>query len=303
MFATSQDQQGIGQVENAINTYSWPSDLKITDMRLAVVCSNYDYPIIRIDTNQGVYGIGEVRDAGHKENALQFKNFLLGQNPCNVDMIFRAIKKFGGAGRQGGGVSGIEIALWDLVGKIYGVPCYQFLGGKYRDKVRIYADTPAPLTGEQIVSLIEEIPRIEYVKEERPPGPKHIAEVHRLVAGRVKTIFGGFGGKFLPDELRRGANGCMPACEIADLLAKVMERWWAGDEAGARELHRRLLPLIIRETQPFMRYILKRRGVFTSTAERAPAGAEALDSDDRREISILLEAVVDNIDSYPFGPE
>jgi L-alanine-DL-glutamate epimerase-like enolase superfamily enzyme len=138
MFATSQDQQGIGQVENAINTYSRPSDLKITDMRLAVVCSNYDYPIIRIDTNQGVYGIGEVRDAGHKENALQFKNFLLGQNPCNVDMIFRAIKKFGGAGRQGGGVSGIEIALWDLVGKIYGVPCYQFLGGKYRDKVRIY---------------------------------------------------------------------------------------------------------------------------------------------------------------------
>lgn len=124
-----------------------------------------------------------------------------------------------------------------------------------------------------------------------------------LAGDRVKTIFGGFGGKFLPDELRRGANGCMPACEIADLLAKVMERWWAGDESGARELHRRLLPLIIRETQPFMRYILKRRGVFTSTIERAPAGAEALDSDDRREISILLEAVVDDIDSYPFGPE
>jgi L-alanine-DL-glutamate epimerase-like enolase superfamily enzyme len=109
-----------------------------------VVWSNYDYPIIRIDTNQGVYGIGEVRDAGHPENALQFKSLLLGQNPCNVDMIFRTIKKFGNWGREGGGVSGIEIALWDLVGKVYGVPCYQFLGGKYRDKVRIYADTPEP---------------------------------------------------------------------------------------------------------------------------------------------------------------
>ena len=127
-----------------VNTYSSPTDLKITDMRIAVVCANYDYPIIRLDTNQGVYGIGEVRDAGHKENALQFKSMLLGQNPCNVDMIFHAIKHFGNWGREGGGVSGLELALWDLVGKVYGVPCYQFLGGKYRDQVRIYADTPIP---------------------------------------------------------------------------------------------------------------------------------------------------------------
>ena len=138
------DQERVGGVEDAVNTFSTPSDLKITDMRMAVVCSNYDYPIIRVDTNQGVYGIGEVRDAGHKENALQYKSFLLGQNPCNVDMIFRTIKRFGGSGREGGGVSGIEIALWDLVGKVYGVPCYQFLGGKYRSRIRIYADTPTP---------------------------------------------------------------------------------------------------------------------------------------------------------------
>ena len=129
---------------DTVNTRSAPSDLKITDMRIAVVASNYDYPIIRIDTNQGVYGIGEVRDAGHKENALQFKSVLLGQNPLNIDMLFRHIKHYGNWGREGGGVSGIEIALWDLIGKVYGVPCYQFLGGKYRDKVRLYADTPAP---------------------------------------------------------------------------------------------------------------------------------------------------------------
>ncbi|TVR53829.1 MAG: mandelate racemase/muconate lactonizing enzyme family protein [Spirochaetaceae bacterium] len=136
--------EGIERVENAVNRASSPSDLRITDMRTAVVASNYDYPIIRIDTNQGVYGIGEVRDAGHRENALQFKSLLLGRNPCDVDLIFRAMKQFGNWGREGGGVSGIEIALWDLVGKVYGVPAYQFLGGKYRDKVRIYADTPEP---------------------------------------------------------------------------------------------------------------------------------------------------------------
>jgi 4-hydroxy-tetrahydrodipicolinate synthase len=161
----------------------------------------------------------------------------------------------------------------------------------------------APLTGEQIAALIEQVPQIEYIKEERPPGPRHIAEVHQLVGHKVKTIFGGAGGKFMPDELRRGADGCMPACEIADLLALVMQRWWAGDEAGARELHRRLLPLIIRETFPFMRYILKRRGVFTTTIERAPAGPDELDADDKREISTLIEAIRDDIASYPFGAE
>jgi L-alanine-DL-glutamate epimerase-like enolase superfamily enzyme len=132
------------RVQQAVNTRSNPSDLKITDMRVAVVASNYDYPIIRLDTNQGVYGIGEVRDAGHKENALQYKSMLLGQNPLNVDMIFRTIKRFGNWGREGGGVSGIELALWDLAGKVYGVPCYQFLGGKYRDRIRLYCDTSTP---------------------------------------------------------------------------------------------------------------------------------------------------------------
>src|SRR5512136_2278377 len=138
------ENSSLNNIEDAIRTHSAPTQLKITDLRIAVVTSNYDYPIIRIDTNQGVYGLGEVRDAGHKENALQFKSMLLGQNPCNVDMLFRSLKRFGNWGREGGGVSGIELALWDLVGKVYGVPCYQFLGGKYRDKIRLYADTPRP---------------------------------------------------------------------------------------------------------------------------------------------------------------
>ena len=132
------------QIQSAVNTCSSPADLKITDIRCAVVASNYDYPIIRIDTNQGVYGIGEVRDAGHIENALQFKSILVGENPCNIDRIYQSIKSYGNHRREGGGVSGIEIALYDLIGKVYGVPCWQFLGGKYRDQVRVYADTPAP---------------------------------------------------------------------------------------------------------------------------------------------------------------
>jgi 4-hydroxy-tetrahydrodipicolinate synthase len=161
----------------------------------------------------------------------------------------------------------------------------------------------APLTGQQIAALIDDVPQIEYVKEERPPGPRHIAEVYQLTGHKIKTIFGGAAGKFLPDELRRGAGGCMPACELADLLAKVFNLWEADDEAGARELHRRLLPLIQLETHPFMRYILKRRGVFTTTVERAPSPLTALDANDKREISTLIEAIAGDVESFPFGPE
>jgi L-alanine-DL-glutamate epimerase-like enolase superfamily enzyme len=58
-----------------------------------------------------------------------------------VEKLFRRIKQFGGPARQGGGVCGVEVALWDLAGKAYGVPVYQMLGGKYRDRIRIYCDT------------------------------------------------------------------------------------------------------------------------------------------------------------------
>ncbi|MGI8989780.1 MAG: mandelate racemase/muconate lactonizing enzyme family protein [Bryobacteraceae bacterium] len=125
-----------------VNKNSKPSDLRITDLRIATIThAPMTDPIIRIDTNQGIYGLGEVRDGASKTYALMLKSRLLGENPCNVDKIFRKIKQFGGDSRQGGGVCGVEMALWDLAGKAYGVPVYQMLGGKFRDKIRCYADT------------------------------------------------------------------------------------------------------------------------------------------------------------------
>ena len=124
------------------NTNSKPSDLKITDLRaLTVRGAPMTCPMIRIDTNQGIYGLGEVRDGASKTYALMLKSRILGENPCNVDKIFRKIKQFGGHSRQAGGVCGIEMALWDLAGKAYNVPVYQMLGGKFRDSIRCYADT------------------------------------------------------------------------------------------------------------------------------------------------------------------
>jgi L-alanine-DL-glutamate epimerase-like enolase superfamily enzyme len=124
------------------NTNSKPSALRITDMRvLTIARAPMTCPIIRIDTNQGIYGLGEVRDGASKNYALMLKSRLLNENPCDVDKLFRKIKQFGGHSRQAGGVCGVEMALWDLAGKAYNVPVYQMLGGKFRDRIRCYADT------------------------------------------------------------------------------------------------------------------------------------------------------------------
>lgn len=125
-----------------VNTASRPTELRITDLRIANLV-NLPMPLslIRIDTNQGITGYGEVRDWASKTYALMLKSRIIGENPCNVDKIFRKIKQFGHHARQAGGVCGIEMALMDLAGKAYNVPAYQLAGGKFRDKVLCYCDT------------------------------------------------------------------------------------------------------------------------------------------------------------------
>lgn len=135
-------EEQIAYSSQAVNRNSKPSDLRITDLRIAhIQGAPMRVPIIRIDTNQGISGLGEVRDGGSPRYALMLKSRLLGENPCNVERLFKRIKQFGFHGRQGGGVSGVEMALWDLAGKAYQVPVYQMLGGRHRDRIRLYADT------------------------------------------------------------------------------------------------------------------------------------------------------------------
>jgi L-alanine-DL-glutamate epimerase-like enolase superfamily enzyme len=151
----------IARTTAGVSRASSPSELKITDMRYALTAVMGGTAIIRIDTNQGIYGLGEVRDAADVRYALMLKSRILGLNPCNVEMIFKIIKQFGGQGRQAGGVCAVEMALWDIAGKAYGVPAYQLLGGKYRNNVRLYADTPEGKSRE------EQIERIKYRTQEQ----------------------------------------------------------------------------------------------------------------------------------------
>jgi L-alanine-DL-glutamate epimerase-like enolase superfamily enzyme len=145
----------IAQSTQKVRRYGAPSDLKITDMRYCVTTVLGRTAIIRIDTNQGIYGLGEVRDGADERYALFLKSRILGENPCNVELIFKKIRQFGGQARQAGGVCAVEMALWDIVGKAYNVPAWQLLGGRYRDKIRMYADTPESNSPEEQKKLIK----------------------------------------------------------------------------------------------------------------------------------------------------
>lgn len=136
------DYREYDEALNRVRTLSRPSELRITDLKVCKV----DLPpwgcnLIRLETNQGICGYGEMRDGCSPTYVKMLKSRLVGENPCEVDRLFRKIRQFGGQSRQAGGVCAVELALWDLAGKAYGVPVYQLLGGRFRDKVRLYADT------------------------------------------------------------------------------------------------------------------------------------------------------------------
>ncbi len=134
-------------IQAATTTYQRPK-LKITDVRTAMVMVHGPQAHVRIYTDQGLIGQGESTDAAIGTPALvaSFKQFLAGKDPLNIDAIWEALRRSGiFAGAQGGqyttALSGLEIALWDLVGKALGLPIYQLMGGKFRDRVRMYCDS------------------------------------------------------------------------------------------------------------------------------------------------------------------
>ncbi|MFC6719227.1 mandelate racemase/muconate lactonizing enzyme family protein [Natrialbaceae archaeon GCM10025810] len=134
---------------NQITNRTSDREVEITDIRTCVVEGNFEWNLIQIETDAGVTGIGEsYRGGGIPELVEYTKRFLIGENPLDVQRLFRRIiQEMSGHGGTTGKVitaaSGIEIALWDVAGKVLDVPVYQLLGGKFRDEVRIYCDCHA----------------------------------------------------------------------------------------------------------------------------------------------------------------
>jgi len=122
--------------------------MRIAKIETAVIEANYDWTIVKLSTDNGLVGWGEAFFApGLTATLREFNEFLPGEDPRDVDRLCRLMRTaLGATGTAGMGyhaISGVETALWDVVGKASGLPVYQFLGGKYRDRVRIYADCHA----------------------------------------------------------------------------------------------------------------------------------------------------------------
>ncbi|QCJ48229.1 mandelate racemase/muconate lactonizing enzyme family protein [Haloprofundus sp. MHR1] len=121
-------------------------DVEITDVQTTMIDGNFPWTLVRVYTDAGVVGTGEAYwGAGVPELVQRMTPFVIGENPLDIDRITEhLVQKMSGEGSIGGvtvtAISGIEIALHDLAGKILDVPAYQLLGGKYRDEVRVYCD-------------------------------------------------------------------------------------------------------------------------------------------------------------------
>ena len=135
------------QAVDDANRSSMPSDLRITDVKCGYIRNGAGL-FVKINTNQGLHGWGEGVDAvgGTYHLVQSLGRRLQGRNPLDVHRLFEELRRggvFGGAqsGMYVAVLSAIETALWDLAGKALGVPVYQLLGGKFRDRVRVYMDT------------------------------------------------------------------------------------------------------------------------------------------------------------------
>jgi 4-hydroxy-tetrahydrodipicolinate synthase len=155
--------------------------------------------------------------------------------------------------------------------------------------------TPAPVVPALAVRLARERENLCYYKTEARPTVPRLAEAANLRGDSGLIIFGGMGGVFLLEEARRGAVGTMPACTMPDVFVRIWRTWCSGDREGAeRDFHRyaallRTMEQGIGPAAWMYKHILKRRGIFKSSATRRPAIPP--DHEQYAELDQLLEEV------------
>src|ERR1700722_12590104 len=166
--------------------------VKITDLKAMVVGKPGGNTLVRIDTDAGVTGYGEAYwGFGIKEVMLGYlRDAIMGQDPLDIDPLYtQMILRTGGAGAIGGvtitAISGVEIALWDLAGKLLGVPVCKLLGGQYRDAVRAYwtitpRDMLDPASCRELAAMLKTHPfGISAIKSDADAFPQKYDPQHR----------------------------------------------------------------------------------------------------------------------------
>ena len=176
---------------------------------------------------------------------------------------------------------------------------------RYFDEVAVASPIPimlqnapspigAGLAPEAVARIVRSVQGVDYVKEETPPCGQNLT--------RLRGVFGGAGGRTVTDELTRGALGTLPAVELADLHARLVRAWFAGDESEARRLFAVTLPALNLQAvfrMHMTKATLARRGVIRHTHVRADG--PRMDAYDRADLSALLDRLAPELHLYPLA--
>ena len=139
--------------------------MKITDLKCAVIGQN---PVVRIVTDDGISGYGQIESSKPyvKGQVLFYKQLVVGEDPTDVERVMLKIRRLGASKPWGSAVSGIEMALWDVAGKAAGLPVYKLLGGKIRDRVRVYnGGVRFPMAGYSPAEYAENMAKMKEARE------------------------------------------------------------------------------------------------------------------------------------------
>jgi L-alanine-DL-glutamate epimerase-like enolase superfamily enzyme len=202
--------------------------MKITDLKCTVLGQN---PIVRITTDEGISGFGEVESSKSylKPHILFYKQFIVGEDPTNVERVMHKIRRLGSFKPWGSAVSAIEMALWDIAGKAAGLPVYKLLGGKVRDHVRVYnGGVRFEMNGSSPEEYAENMAKMKAAKEHFSIIKQGIA-FHSQMPDRVPNFSYGETqkGGFHPNRALLTERGLKHVIACVEAMKDVL-----GDEVG-----------------------------------------------------------------------
>jgi L-alanine-DL-glutamate epimerase-like enolase superfamily enzyme len=225
--------------------------VKITDVKVMFVQAHTQTNLVKIETDSGLTGIGEAYwGRGVKEVILGYlRDIVVGQDPLNIEPLFtQMLKMTGGAGAQAGvtvtAISGVEIALWDLAGKLLGVPVCKLLGGQYRDGVRAYwtngpKDMLDPASCREFAAMLKSHPfGITAIKSDADSYPRKYDPEAREPGHDFVT------GHLTPKDISRIGKGFGQLREaVGDDIDIAVHCHWEFDWIDALQMARSVAPI------------------------------------------------------------
>lgn len=194
----------------------------------------------------------------------------------------------------GQGAAALMIAVpAQLTDRAAQIAYYQRIADAVPGTALMLQNVPPPagagLAPDAVLEILRAVPAIRYVKEETLPSGQRLTQVLAQAPDSLRGVLGGAGGRYITDELRRGACGTMPAIELAEVHVALFAAHRAGDERRVRELFTRMMPVLNIQAVfrwSLTKYVLRSRGLITNDSQRA--AGPLLDAMDRQDVDAFI---------------